>query len=390
MDHGFGTCDYRKIHEIVEPIKRLKHLLPCMAMAQLESTMSSLRNPVGVLGLLFTFFLFTLVSSCDNDDFQIPEPPSFDWKGAIYQNPIPVDQIQEPDCDTIWHEEYVSYRKSGDPIIWKIKLNKSRRDMIAYISYVPDLEAGQDEPPGHYTLCIKDLISGEVTLVDEMWQGFHLGFDFAGDYLFYEKNFEGYLYNWKAEKKEKVGVHIDHPSLSPDVELMSYHDLDINSKGGLVIRDIDSRDLLFSTSRNRSGGEPVWLSNNEVIIDSVAGILKLLRLNIDTDFQYFKGPFGGGVGLLVGLSEDKKYLYGNSYSIVDLDNEINLKFREKTIPENCSNRSLTNFFILPDNTFMMRKTYYINDHEKRTVYPECHWHLFDADGSNERRVELQL
>lgn len=372
-------------------------------MARYNYPYYTLRNPCQglfrTLTGLTTLLIMLTLTSCRDEPFEIPDPPSFDWKASIYQNPIPIVEVNEPECDIMPPLDgadppfngYYYYHTSPDPIIWKIRLNKSRRDLIAYISYVPDLEAPKQEQAGHFTISIKDLISGEVTLVDEMWQGYHLGFDFAGDYLIYERNFEGYLYNWKTQEKNKLGIHVDDPSLSPDAKLISYEDLNFENKGNQVIIEIANSDTLFSINNRIVRGNLIWLTNDEVFFADKDYQLFKLKVGQSDPFSEYLNPIsGGGLGFLVGLSVDQSFLYGNSFSIIDLKSQTSLRFKDLIIPNDCGNRDVTNFFILPDNTFMMRKTYYISDHEKRTVYPEYHWHLFDADGSNERRVDLQL
>ena len=349
-------------------------------------------------GITTLLIILTLSSCGDDDPLAIPDPPSFDWQESIYTNPVPIAEVTEPECDDMPplngpeppFNGYYYYHTSPDPVVWKIKLNKSRRDMIAYVSYVPDLESDRQERTGYNTISIKDLISGEVTLVDEMPQGYHLGFDFAGDYLIYERVYEGYLYNWKTGVKEKLGTHLDDPSISPNAKLISYEDLNFESKGERLIMETESGNILFSVNDRVVSGNMIWERNDVAIHKVIGSKLRRLDLNISDQFQDYIGPFDSGLGGLIGFSLDGNYLYGSNQSISNLNTlKVNGFWHSKAIAK-CGNRDLEDFFILPDNTFMMRKTYYISDHEKRIVHPEYHWHLFDANGSNERRVDLQL
>ena len=347
---------------------------------------------------LTTLLIMMALTSCGDEPLAIPDPPSFDWQESIYTNPVPIAEVTEPECDIMPPLDgpeppfngYYYYYTSPDPVIWKIKLNKSRRDMIAYISYVPDLESDKQERTGHYTISIKDLILGDVTVVDEMPQGYHLGFDFAGDYLIYEQGYGGFLFNWKTAETEELSPIVDYPSLSTDGKIASYWKGGVNGRRIHVIHDLLDNTILFSQDQQWAQTDIVWLNNATILAAPNSDSLIKMNVSIDTKYHFYLGPFDLGQGLLVGLSTDGTYLYGNNQSISNLNTlKVNGFWHSKAIG-GCGNRDLENFFILPDNTFMMRKTYYISDHEKRIVHPEYHWHLFDANGSNERRVDLQL
>ena len=223
-----------------------------------------------------------------------------------------------------------------------------------------------------------------------MWQGFHLGFDFAGDYLIYERNYEGYLYNWKTQDKEKLKHDIDFPSISLNASYLCYEYSAQRNNYTKVIQEMESKTILYQKRSDSLVGDLIWINDLEAIASNLGSSLNRINVNNPNKIEPYLGPFEWGQGFLVGLSSDELYLYGNNCCLTNLNTlKVNLSWRSKAIAE-CGNRDLENFFILPDNTFMMRKTYYISDHEKRIVHPEYHWHLFDANGSNERRVDLQL
>lgn len=357
-----------------------------------------LRNVITTVQILCAFSFVNLINGCNIEPLEIPEPPSFDWTSAIYQNPVDVERVNEAPCDISPYnppdgDRYRLIERSKEPIVWAMRLNKARIDKIAYLVYFPNLETDEYFGVGRIELKIRDLINGEEILVfDANYAGAGDRFDFAGDYLVYWGDFYLTLFNWKTKQLDRIvsGYRTDDGSISPEGDLFTYQETDFDFNRITYIKRTGSRETIFKSYDKSISGHLIWKDDSTLLHSTIGGNLKMMNLGVDDAFHQYLGPFDAGLGFLIGLSKNGRYLYGGSTGVTDLHTlKVNILWRT-AIPDDCGNRELGGIFILPDNTFMMRKTYEICDHDERTYHKEIYWHLFDADASNERRVELQF
>ncbi|MGB0430550.1 MAG: hypothetical protein ACPGLV_08765 [Bacteroidia bacterium] len=345
--------------------------------------------------LLISLFALLLIfmASCQKSD----EAPTIDWYGAIVKKEIPFAQLNEPECfykpfDIVFLNDPYYYEFEYDTSTIA-PFNISFQDSpVKYMVYQKH-EWSNDEIgiyTGHLNTYLYDLENKELTAFGKSAGGIDISGN--GKIVIYNHFDEFVIYNTQTKESTSIDGFVYYFDLNCNgtkVFFQSGYDVGQFQGDYKYIYDLETNQVLykFDSKELRLGN---WL-NDSILVFSKSIEPKLYSLNINTgDTMVFAKSTTGHFRVFTAVSKDGRFAYGISPYVKDLVKETEIDIALRRDSELCGNREYTGMHFMPDGQIIVKRIYYLLDSVARTAKFQSYLHVLNADGTNERRIELDI
>ncbi|MBI3143535.1 MAG: hypothetical protein HYZ16_11975 [Bacteroidetes bacterium] len=339
--------------------------------------------------LLFTFWGL----SCHR-----PEPPEgFDWYQALVKREISYGELEEPACyDKEWQVGMIIY-----PNYFAFKYDTANLCPI-YMSV-------QDSPTAWVAYCRWDWREGEKEfglysdllhayvynlktreLVDLGLINYGRNLDLGGNKVIYSYMDQGILFDLETRGFTPIGIATIYNDISPKGAKVFFRAAATNgpferSKAYIcrtndlgVLHEFEPADM----------GQANWLNDSVMLfVIGQSSVMQYFNVRTGETGEYGRTTANHFMDFMA-VSPEGRFVYGNNAYWIDLARGTISSFDDLHPP--CHDRSYVFDCVLPNGQLVVPRQYYLLDSVARTCTYQAYIHMFNPDGTQERRVELRL